>query len=337
MFCSKDLSDSVKDVPSAWIFEHYLGLGETLTGQSVKIKSVFNPKDSNPSMNIFFSLKLNQYWFQDFSSGNKGSAMDLVMKLWNLDFGRAAQRVLSDYAAFKMKGGQGDREIKPAARWQFDHIRTRTWNTDDAWYWGQYKISSNMLEHYRVVPIASYNMTKNEDGDVSSFTVSAKHIYGYYSADGQLRKIYQPMNPDRKFFKVEDYLQGSDQMTYKKPYLVICASLKDAMCLRSMKMELDVVAPDSENVMISPEVIDIWKESYEAVITLFDNDAAGIKNMKAYRDKYQLPFAWLQMEKDLADAVKVHGPMKVRNTVAPIIMRQIENLRASRTEALSQV
>jgi hypothetical protein len=333
MFCSKDLSESVKDVPSAWIFETYLGLGETLTGQSVKIKSAFNPKDSNPSMHIFFSLKLNQYWFQDFSSGYKGSAMDMVMKLWNMDFGPAAQRVLSDYAKFKLKGGNAHRDIKPVAPWQINHVRTRGWNVDDASYWGQFQISSKMLEHYRVVPIQSYNMTKNEDGNISSFTVSNKCIYGYYSQDGTLCKVYQPLNPDRKFMKVADYLQGSDQMTYKKPYLVICASLKDAMCLRSMKMELDVVAPDSENVLISKEVIEIWKESYEVIVTLFDNDAAGIKNMKAYKQKYDIPFAWLQMEKDLADAVKAHGLLTVRNRVAPIIMRQIENVRAALAES----
>jgi len=45
----------------------------------------------------------------------------------------------------------------------------------------------------------------------------------------------------------------------------------------------------------------------------------------------------LQMEKDLADAVKSHGLLKVRNTIAPIIMRQIENVRAARAESVTTI
>jgi hypothetical protein len=330
MFCSKNLTNSVKDVPSGWIFENYLSLNEQLSGQSVKLKSVFNSKDSNPSMHIFYSIKLQQYWFKDFSSGHTGSAMDMLMLLWNTDFGSAAQRVLNDYTSFKLKGGNATRDIIPVNPWEFTNVHQRAWNTDDVAYWGQYHLGSGILNHYNVIPIRCYNMTKLDNGTVSEFTVSSKNIYGYYSKDGTLCKIYQPRNLERKFFKVNDYLQGSDQMTYKKPYLVICSSLKDAMCLRAMKMEVDVVAPDSENATIPITVLEQWVEHYDVVMTLFDNDAAGIKSMKNYRDKYNIPFAWLRMEKDLSDAVKVHGLQTVKLRIAPIIMRQIEAFRADK-------
>ena len=44
------------DIPADWIFSHYLGLGK-LKGQSIKMKSIFNEKDSVPSLIIYYNRK----------------------------------------------------------------------------------------------------------------------------------------------------------------------------------------------------------------------------------------------------------------------------------------
>ena len=70
-------------------------------------------------------------------------------------------------------------------------------------------------------------MVKGED----SLEISHDTMYGFFKEDGTLYKIYSPKIRRKKFIKVKDYLQGLDQLKYDKPYLVICSSLKDALCI----------------------------------------------------------------------------------------------------------
>jgi hypothetical protein len=70
----------INEIPREWVFEHYLKLDVRLTGQDVKIKSLFNPVDKNPSMYIFFSSN-NTYRYKDFSTGKTGDALDLVKEM----------------------------------------------------------------------------------------------------------------------------------------------------------------------------------------------------------------------------------------------------------------
>ena len=53
MFKTKNLVHDIKDVPATWIFEHFCKLKEKLTGQDVKMKSVFNIREKTPSMCIY--------------------------------------------------------------------------------------------------------------------------------------------------------------------------------------------------------------------------------------------------------------------------------------------
>ena len=55
-----------KDVPTTWIFEHYLNLTEQLDGQQIKIKSVFKT-EKTPSMIVYMDAFTMTYKFKDFS------------------------------------------------------------------------------------------------------------------------------------------------------------------------------------------------------------------------------------------------------------------------------
>mgnify|MGYP000595288761 CR=1 FL=1 len=69
-------------------------------------------------------------------------------------------------------------------------------------------------------------------------------------------------------------------------------------------MEVSLEATQSNIVIFE------LKEEYQSVVTIFDSDDAGIKAMKAYEEKYKLPFCYLPLEKDIADIVKQHGIKK---------------------------
>ena len=151
-------------------------------------------------------------------------------------------------------------------------------------------------------------MVKSTDEGVNKLVIENKMMYGFYDKTRtKCYKIYQPMQKKHKFIKIATHLQGFDQLKYDKDYLVICSSLKDAMCLKSFNFGLEVIAPDSENTMIKPYIIENLKSKYKKVLTLLDNDQAGHDAMVKYKKVHNIEPIYLKSEKDLSDAVAKYG------------------------------
>lgn len=324
MLRTKSLIANLTDVPREWVFEHYLKLSEKLTGQDIKITSIFNPLEKNPSMFIYFATNAGIYKFKDFSSQDKsGDGVTLVQQLFNLTTrGEAAHKIIQDYNQWMLnnKDDYNLREFKVRAKYKVKEFITRSWNTLDKNYWSKYHIGSKLLELYNVTALESYKMSKEEDGVVQELIIKGQFIYGYFRNDGTLYKIYQPKVRDNKFIKIKEYIQGTDQLNYKGDYLIICSSLKDMMAMRKLGFNnVEVVAPDSENTLISEYVINAYKLKYKSVITLFDNDEPGIAAMKKYKERYDLNYVHLEVEKDLSDAIEEHGLDAIRNKILPLL------------------
>ena len=316
MISTKNLIYDLADVPREWIFEHYLNLTEKLTGQDLKIKSVFNLREKTPSMCIYMDTK-NIYKFKDFSSGNGGDALSLVQNLFNLPTrGHASFKVIEDYNQYVLSNGINPiNSYKQQSRYKVTDFEIRHWNTLDQKYWMGYKIGSKLLEKYNVSPLEYYIMAKeDENGKVSKITIK------YFKEDGTLYKIYQPKVKDNKFIKVRDYIQGSEQLTYDKPFLVITSSLKDLMAYNKLKfVNSEAIAPDSENTMIPENIMSSISSKCKQVCLLFDNDEPGIKAAEKYKSKYGFDYIILPMEKDLSDSIKVHGIETVRKELLPLL------------------
>lgn len=336
MFRVRDYVHDFTEVPSTWIFEYYLSLSQPLHGQTVLIRSVFNSKDQNPSLSIYYNRYLQQYRFKCFSTGIGGSAIDLMQYLWKIDFHAATKKIIDDYVKFLNSGKTFNRTIYEGATWRVKDYTPRIWNTNDAKYWTAYNIDSSLLEHYQVVPLDNYVMYRKKGSECQndeSFITKGEYIYGFFNKDGKLYKIYRPLDKERKFLKVGNYLQGSDQLQMLD-YLVIVSSLKDIMCMRSLGFKVDFIAPDSENSTLSKEQIDELKANYKAVITLFDNDDAGIKNMKKYEELYNLPFVYLPMGKDVSDSVRYYGKDNVLRELAPKLQKAIEKYEEYQSKSM---
>lgn len=319
MFSVNQHIDDVYQVPAHWIFENYLVLPEQLTGKGVKIHSLFNPNDRTPSMHLYYHTKSGTYRYKCFSTGKGGSAVDLMMHLWGLSFVDASRRIISDYLEFQQNG----KTVKPIAlcdvpQWKVASYQPRHWQKQDAAFWSAFNISSELLHHYNVRPIDRYEMKAAlASGEhVHSFDVVSKHIYGYFTKDGVLAKIYQPKNPNQKFIKVQDYVQGSDQLRGHNT-LILASSLKDCMTISSMNLKVDVLAPDSENSIFSEQYIETLRERYKYIIVVFDSDTAGVKSMQEYRDRFGFPFCYIPLEKDISDVVKVHGLFRGMQELVP--------------------
>lgn len=319
MLSTKNLKSNYTDVPATFILEYYLELKERLSGQEVKMKSIFNLKDTNPSMTVYVDKDSKTYKWKDFSSGKGGNPINLVMELKGLTFNQAALMIVNDYNNYKLTHSEvDDISFKEQAKYQVtDHVE-RSWNTNDQKFWTEFYIGTGFLNEYNVRPLTKYILTKNDGGVIHSITIQGEYLYGYFTKTGELYKIYQPKNKDRKFIKVKSHVQGLDQL---KGYdiLIIQSGMKDIGAMNSLKLRVDTIAPDSENTLMSASLIKRFKKEYKKVFVMFDNDEAGIKAMKKYRETYGLPCILLTIGKDIAEAVKDKGPREIRHKVVPLI------------------
>jgi hypothetical protein len=123
-----------------------------------------------------------------------------------------------------------------------------------------------------------------------------------------------------KFIKVMDYhLQGSDQLKFKSEELIIQSSLKDGLSFRAMFPEYEFVAPDSENILIRKNDIELLKEHYKRIRTLFDYDKAGITSAGKYLEQYQIEPISFTMAKDVADSVRDNGQMLTQINLSSLL------------------
>lgn len=316
MISTKILIPDIKSVPVAWVFEHYCRLDQKLTGQDIKIKSVFNPSERTPSMCIYFKPDKDKYYYKDFSTDNGGDCVDLVQKILGIDTRlNTMHKIVRDYNEFVLhnNGGYDIQVFKQYNKYKIDRYEVRQWNTLDKSYWSKYGIGSRLLEHYNVKPLSTYTMFKEDDGIYKVLNIEGSNIYGYFKKDGTLVKIYQPKVQKKKFLKVKDYVQGSEQLSNSSK-LVIVSSLKDGMCLKKMYPEIDFLAPDSENTMIKKEYLDDISKSYEKCYILFDNDEAGNRATLKYLDQFRyLEPLYLQLSKDISDSVMDHSYPEVKS------------------------
>ncbi|MEY2869782.1 MAG: hypothetical protein RIR01_2284 [Bacteroidota bacterium] len=292
------------------LFEKILNLNEKLTGQSVKIKSILNPKDTDPSMIIFFDGETNIYRFKDFSADKYGDIIDLISCIYNLDRVKAYYKLLD---ICESKEFEGIEKINTSDVVKIETKITRykiaQWKNRDEEYWSQYNISPFFLQHYNIKPIEKYEMTKVQGDKKWSYIFEQAFVYGYFTKDNKLYKIYSPKVKDNKFIKIKNnILQGEEQLKFEQPYLIMLSSMKDMGAFYALKFKgFEFVAPDSENTYINKDKIDFFKSKYKKIFTLFDNDIAGMKAMKKYQELYQIPYIHFNVEKDVAECVKQHG------------------------------
>lgn len=298
---------SIDHIPSSWVFEYYCELNQKLCGQELKIKSLINRNERTPSFWIY--PKNGRYRFWDFSSGYKGTALTLVMLLFNLDEKEAIKKICIDYEKEGLNPVELE-ELKEEPKYRIKEYNIRAWNKTDAEFWVQFNIGSSLLEKFNVRPLESFVMAK----EGLQFTLKKRMAYGFFKKDGTLYKIYEPFayNKSYKFLTFDPYLQGSEQLTYNPDTLVLCSSLKDVMSLISLNLNVEAVAPSSENTIISKGIITSYRVKYNRIFTLFDNDQAGHNAMRRYESLYGIPGIYLNLSKDLSDSIRDFNTKKVK-------------------------
>jgi hypothetical protein len=307
-------------VPTTWIFEKFLNLTEALTGQTISMHSIFNKNDKNPSMMLYVNNN-NKYKFKCFSTDKSGDGADLIQQMYGLKTRDEAFKL-----AMKYWTDGGYESYTPSAivkgTFKVTDYTTRVWNTNDAAYWQEYHIGSESLNGHYIRPLASYD-TQTIQGDmITNRTFQWDYCYGYFTKAGQLYKIYNPMNTRAKFIKIFSFVQGHEQLQFKGGWLIISSSMKDLLALKTLRLpNIETVAPDSENTMLTAEQIAWYCKRYDFVSVLFDGDAAGAQGALKYHQLYSIPFTTFDVEKDVAKCVKEHGVENTRLFLTPKLIK----------------
>jgi hypothetical protein len=333
MFTSKQYIGNFKSIPTKWIFEKYLNLPEELEGQRIHLKSIFNKDEKTPSMFLYYSDKHKDYRFKCFSSGNYGDGFNLMSYIWGLDLKSTIEKISTDYVVDDNKCIQTDISTLSANKAKLKRYTIKkSWDISDFNYWNKYNISFDLLHQHYVYPLQDFTIEKNGQ----EYIICNDNMYGYFTKTGTLYKIYQPLTANKlfKFFLVDgEYIQGSDQCTQQNT-LIIASSLKDIISLRSLGIIADIIAPNSENTILTPYYINMFKKRYDSIVVIFDSDVAGIKAAKKYEELYNIPFVYFSKAKDVSDLIELQGKTKTMYELVPKIHNAIEKYVFLRNEEL---
>jgi len=309
-------SENTFPVPNEWIFEYILKI-DKLTGQTITIKSPFNPDDKIPSMKIFYGDK--GYFFKDFSSGHFGDGVHLYMLLEKITERKEAMRKL--YEAYRNDDKSYSYEqVIIEVKKEITDYKIRSWNTLDVKYWKKRFISSSELDFQCVKPLSTYTIKVTTNGNEKVYENEPNICYGFFSKSGKLCKIYNPGQKNGKYIKVISFIQGEEQLLFNKPWLIIVSSTKEVLHMRKMFHNVaEFIAPESENVPVPLEKINFFKSKYKYISTLFDNDKAGIKAMNYYKEMYDLNGILFNVEKDIDECVVQHGLKNTQLFLKPVL------------------
>jgi len=303
----------------------------------VSINKTFSSElrnDRHPSCGIY--CYNNHLYYKDFTSDKSLNVFEYLKTLFNCNYHTVLEMISNDFNLglcptkhIKHKptmnhiGIKHNIVIKEKEKTKIQ-IKRRDWNNLDKYYWTQYGINRYLLNKYNVCPISSLWINDNK------YNISKKSIVYAYVFGNMEYKILFPYN-DKKFKWItncnRNTLQGIKQLEAGiREQLIITSSLKDTILLS--RFNIDAIAPNSENCIISEKAIFELKEKYKNIKIFFDNDEAGINNAKVYKDKYNIDSITIPVNnpKDISDYYKKWGYNPTKKLLDKLLNKEIINV-----------
>lgn len=295
-----------------------------------KIPCIINSplrKDNKPSFGLYSRDGEKIYW-TDFATNEHGNTFDLLERLWNCSFDEVLERIYKECITNKNVPVQTVTNSKIVSRCSNIDLqcKIREWRPYDIEYWASYGVPLSFLKYAEVYPISNKIIIK----DGKKFVLGAdKYAYVFVERkEGKVTlKIYQPFNKngykwankhDRSVISLWTKIPESGDK------LVICSSLKDALCLWS-NTGIPAIAVQGEGYGISNTALNVLKERYKKIYILFDNDEAGLKdgislsNKTGFINVVLPPF---NGGKDVSDFYKTHGKKEFVDLIFSLIQNQ---------------
>lgn len=298
----------LKLTTEAEIYRHYLGYDYV-------VGTLFNSplpgrKDRTPSFGIYAKDgKLLWNDFGDITKEGAGDVFKFVRRMLNCGFLEALQDInnsmrlgiihsLSNSLKSKLptivyKNYQQEYTKKNA----FIQIVIQNYTKADLDYWKSGGVSRKTLQFFKIhsTKVLYYNCTRlwtySEQNPIYSWVINNKI------------KSYRPYEKEKAFKWLNnctgDIIQGWDQLPLEGDLVVITKSYKDVAVFK--EIGIPAIAPQSENVILTEDIIENLYKRFPNIIVMFDNDKPGLEAMSNYEYIYGLPYTYIPQEKEVKD------------------------------------
>ncbi len=245
------------------------------------IQSPLREDDERPSFSM--QEKGGVVFWKDFGTGEGGTAVSLMARLWNVSYPEALLKIKLDteerIPRFSLiRRYRGKIHLTSSSDIQ---VRVREWKDWDIKFWNSFGIPVAFAEWCNVHPVSHAFFTKVVDSRSRTVTVPMdKYAYAYFEwKDGkQSIKLYQPYSETMKWLSKHDSsvwdlwkqafsfaAQQSDEA------VIITSSRKDAMCLW-YNLKVPAVSMQGEGYLPKPHVMQQVIDRFKTVYLWYDND-----------------------------------------------------------------
>lgn len=318
---SISLTELKNRVSDAELAAHYLGINKVPCIMSSPLR-----QDTHPSFGLYSRDGKKINWV-DFATKEKGSLYDLLCKMWQCSFRDMLIKIGKDLKDFNMKAEVNKSspcEVSVTSNSDTNiEVKVREWREYDIQYWSSYGVTKEWLEYAEVYPISHIIYLKGNNRYVMS---ANRYAYAYveHKEGKDTIKVYQPLS-ERKRKWINKHDRSVISLWTKIPEygdkLVICSSLKDALCLWS-NTGIPAIALQGEGYGISDTALKELRRRYKQIYILFDNDEAGLLDGKklaketGFTNVVLPPF---QDGKDVSDLYKVKSKKEFLLTISTIL------------------
>lgn len=327
MKANKSECESVKEVMGrishADLLSHYLGIDSL----PVLINSPLR-NDRHPSFFIY-SPDGTRVLYRDYATGEKGDIYNLLQRRSGKSFSELIRDIAANKMLYSTTFDNHESRGKKFTKTTVDlKVKIREWQDYDIEYWESYGISLKWLKYAEVYPISHKIVYKNGNRYVFH---AARLAYAFVERkEGTVSiKVYQPEVSDKKR-KWQTSNDGSvvglwTKVPEKGEKLVICSSLKDALCLWA-NVGIPAVYVQSETTGISDTAKEVLKNRFRHIFICFDNDAPGLQdgfNLSLQTGFTNVVLPFFAEGKDISDMYRAKGKEEFIRIVKPLFDIQV--------------
>ena len=316
----ESVTEIMNRVSHADLLYHYFGI----TSLPVLINSPLR-KDSHPSFFIY-SPDGERVLYKDYATGDKGDIYSLLIKKDNITFSQLLRRIASEKSFQKKEGtftttpSQGKKFTKTTSDLK---VKVRDWQQHDIAYWESYGISLKWLKYAEVYPI-SHKIIYKDNARYVFHAAKYAYVFVERKENNVSLKVYQPFVQNKKLKWHTSYDGSVVGLWTKVPQqgdrLVICSSLKDALCLWS-NTGIPAIYVQSETTGLSNTAQEVLKKRFKHIFICFDNDLPGLldgQNLEMATGFKNIVLPAFSEGKDIADFYKARGKEEFIKVIKPL-------------------
>ena len=274
--------DLLAKVTSYDILNHYLQPYHN-SGRLLAAKNISNPfqaeKQETPSFNIFPTMGTGEWRYKDFATGDDGSCFDLVMKLFNISFPEALQKINSDFTLLldaTQEPIKSNRQLAQEVT-KFT-IKRKPFNHAEKGFWLKFGIDEQTLKRFNVSSLEEFSTTSKIGNPYTTKSSFDKFIFAYENDNWV--KLYKPLDEKKYKFqylgtKEQGFIFGWKQLPENGELLIITGGEKDVMTLAAKGF--NAITLNSETATLPKSVVDELKLRFKTILVLYDNDETGLK------------------------------------------------------------